>query len=266
MAGSWFLRLLVLAAAAIAGAPAALAVADSGSDSGSSTTTTNTASQGDQHRTTPTQSTTSPSDHAGEPVNSNRGNDDPTELPPAAAPVVGSRVAVELGDGNVLVKLPLASRFLRLSGDSAVPTGSTIDSRHGTVTVTTAQDDHGHVQQGRFWGGVFKVRQSRTGGGMTDVLLLGLPGDCPAPGSRPHARASKASRPPHLWASDRHGRFRTHGRNSVATVRGTRWLTVERCGGTLTYVAQGGVSVNDPRSHRTVILTAGHAYLAHAPR
>ena len=29
-------------------------------------------------------------------------------------------------------------------------------------------------------------------------------------------------------------RFRTHGRDSVATVRGTRWVTDDRCDGTLT--------------------------------
>ena len=37
-----------------------------------------------------------------------------------------------------------------------------------------------------------------------------------------------------LWGKDRGSRFRTHGRDSVATVRGTRWLTTDRCDGTLT--------------------------------
>jgi hypothetical protein len=47
-----------------------------------------------------------------------------------------------------------------------------------------------------------------------------------------------------LWA-DGHGRFRTRGRYSAATVRGTRWLVEDRCEGTLTEVARGEVDVED---------------------
>jgi hypothetical protein len=65
-----------------------------------------------------------------------------------------------------------------------------------------------------------------------------------------------------LWASDRHGRFRTYGRNSVATVRGTRWVTQDRCDGTLTRVQQGKVSVKPSRGRRAVLVSAGHSYLA----
>src|SRR3712207_6890811 len=35
-----------------------------------------------------------------------------------------------------------------------------------------------------------------------------------------------------LWGRDKGGRFRTHGKNSHATVRGTRWLVEDRCDGT----------------------------------
>ena len=65
-----------------------------------------------------------------------------------------------------------------------------------------------------------------------------------------------------LWGADHGGHFRTHGHNSVATVRGTRWLTQDRCDGTLTKVTRGAVSVHDVRAHRTVIVKAGHSYLA----
>jgi hypothetical protein len=65
-----------------------------------------------------------------------------------------------------------------------------------------------------------------------------------------------------LWAKDRNGRFRTRGRNSVATVRGTRWVTRETCAGTLTRVMDGAVDVFDLRKHRTVRVRAGHSYLA----
>jgi hypothetical protein len=65
-----------------------------------------------------------------------------------------------------------------------------------------------------------------------------------------------------LWGKDHHGRYRTRGRNSVATVRGTRWQTVETCVGTLTRVTEGSVVVTDLGRRRTVRLTPGHAYLA----
>jgi hypothetical protein len=45
-------------------------------------------------------------------------------------------------------------------------------------------------------------------------------------------------------------------------VRGTRWVTVDRCDGTLTRVTEGAVSVRDKVRHRTVLVRAGHSYLA----
>jgi len=58
------------------------------------------------------------------------------------------------------------------------------------------------------------------------------------------------------------GSFRTRGRNAAATVRGTRWGTQDRCDGTLVIVQRGRVSVRDLVRHRTVLVSAGHAYLA----
>jgi hypothetical protein len=47
-----------------------------------------------------------------------------------------------------------------------------------------------------------------------------------------------------LWGSGR-GRFRTGGRRSSATVRGTTWFTKDSCAGTLTKVVEGTVVVDD---------------------
>ena len=65
-----------------------------------------------------------------------------------------------------------------------------------------------------------------------------------------------------LWARDRGGRFRTYGNNSVATARGTAWVTTDRCDGTVTRVREGAVAVKDRRTGRTVIVRAGRSYLA----
>jgi hypothetical protein len=49
-------------------------------------------------------------------------------------------------------------------------------------------------------------------------------------------------------------------------VRGTRWLTEDRCGGTLTRVTSGAVAVFDRSRHKTVIVRAGRSYLSRARR
>ena len=46
---------------------------------------------------------------------------------------------------------------------------------------------------------------------------------------------------------DANGRFRTRGRHSAATVRGTKWTVTDRCDGTLTKVRRGTVAVRDFR-------------------
>jgi hypothetical protein len=64
-----------------------------------------------------------------------------------------------------------------------------------------------------------------------------------------------------LWGNGR-GRFRTRGRYASATVRGTRWLTADRCDGTQTRVTQGVIEVRDIPRNRLVTLRAGRSYLA----
>jgi ferric-dicitrate binding protein FerR (iron transport regulator) len=69
-----------------------------------------------------------------------------------------------------------------------------------------------------------------------------------------------------LSASDNHGSFRTKGRYSAATVRGTQWVTQDRCDGTLTKVNRGRVNVQDFHTRKTITLHAGQSFLAKAAR
>ncbi len=62
------------------------------------------------------------------------------------------------------------------------------------------------------------------------------------------------------------GRFRTRGRYSAATVRGTVWEVSDRCDGTLTKVTRGRVAVRDFRRRKDVSVKAGKSYLARARR
>jgi hypothetical protein len=68
-----------------------------------------------------------------------------------------------------------------------------------------------------------------------------------------------------LWGSGK-GKFRTNGKYSAATVRGTIWLVEDRCEGTFTKVRRGTVRVRDFRRKKTVTVKAGHTYLARALR
>jgi hypothetical protein len=63
-----------------------------------------------------------------------------------------------------------------------------------------------------------------------------------------------------------HGRYRTRGQHSAATVRGTVWTVADRCDGTLTTVKRGTVAVRDFRLKKTVMVHAGKHYLARAAR
>jgi hypothetical protein len=64
-----------------------------------------------------------------------------------------------------------------------------------------------------------------------------------------------------LWG-DGSGRFRTKGRYASASVRGTRWLTADRCDGTQARVTRGVIGVTDLPRNRQVTLRAGGSYLA----
>lgn len=181
--------------------------------------------------------------------------DDPA--PPA--PSAGRSVVAGPASGTVLVRRP-GGGFAVLDAAASVPVGSVVDATRGRLSITSALGTAGATQTATFWGGVFQVTQSPATGGYVDLVLRGPAiRRCPARGAK-SANARPVSR--RLWGKDSGGRYRTHGRNSVATVRGTVWLTQERCDGTLTRVVKGAVSVRDLRGRRTVLVRAGHAYLA----
>jgi hypothetical protein len=79
-------------------------------------------------------------------------------------------------------------------------------------------------------------------------------------------RVTNAKKPPpgrRLFARGK-GHFRTKGHYSSATVRGTFWLTNDRCDGTLIAVKQGSLQVFDFGRNKKVLVKAGKSYLAKA--
>jgi hypothetical protein len=186
--------------------------------------------------------------------------------PPVAAqaprPDLGETLVAELVAGRVRVRLPGEDTFVRLSDVQELPIGSTLDARNGKVEVATERRKRGgRVQRGRFFGGQFLVRQRKRDRYVTELLLRGeLPG-CARAGGKAMATAAARRKKRRLWGNG-DGRFRTRGRYSSGAVRGTKWLTEDRCDGTLTVVRRDTVVVRDFSKEKGIILTAGERYLA----
>jgi hypothetical protein len=190
-------------------------------------------------------------------------------VPPPAPPVVGTSVTVRPVAGTVRVRLTPAGSFVVLpaTGGSIRP-GAVVDARDGEIVLRSALAPAGATQAATVRGAVFQVRQADGGDGTTELVLRGgRPAGCAGATARAAVAADRTPpKPRALWVSDHNGRFRTRGRNSVATVRGTRWSTRETCAGTRTRVMAGAVAVRDLRRHRTVVVRAGRSYLARDAR
>jgi hypothetical protein len=191
----------------------------------------------------------------------------------STAPVLGQAVNVQVVSGHASVKEPGSSAFVPVTAATQIPVGSQLDTRVGTIQMTAASTSQNSTYTGRFGGAVFSVGQSkrRSAHGLTTLKLLegavnGGPSfaRCTAPKRKGAHVAALSGRVVQLLHASAHGKFRTQGRYSAATVRGTKWDTVDRCDGTLTVVHQGTVAVTDFRRHKTVIVHAGRRYLARA--
>jgi hypothetical protein len=183
----------------------------------------------------------------------------PTDGGPAApTPDLGKSVLVTPAHGELRVRRPGTTSFVTLELGSELPVGTEVDARDGALALTSALPS-GATQTGQFGGGRFVVRQGRRG--YIDLFLKGRRRCFSATTARP----AVASKPPRLWGRDKGGRFRTHGKNSHATVRGTRWSIAETCTGTLTRVNSGSVVVRDTVLDKRVVLRAGERYLARPP-
>jgi hypothetical protein len=209
-------------------------------------------------------------------------------LPP---PVPGKSVNVQVVSGQVLIRRPGTGRarqagpakgFVPLTGAANVPVGSQLDTSKGRVALTSAADTGGaKTQTSDFYQGIFQVKQSvpkkkpkKAKALITDLVMKGeIPRSQCAPlkGARSAADdAKKKKKGPKsvlgkLWGNGK-GKFRTNGKYSAATVRGTIWLVEDRCEGTFTKVTRGTVQVRDLKRKKTITVKAGHSYLARAQR
>jgi hypothetical protein len=182
------------------------------------------------------------------------------DFEPGTHPQENSSLVLQRVSGNVLVGGQTLS-----AGSKSIKLGTFIDATHGQVTITSASDTHGSFQTGLFYGGKFKTRQRGTKRPVTETYLVGPVGPCnTGKGKKASASARKKRRSRHLWG-DSHGNFRTVGKSSSASTRGTKWLTKDTCQGTVTTVVRGKVLVRDFATNGRHIVTAGHSFLAPLP-
>jgi hypothetical protein len=195
----------------------------------------------------------------------------PPFVPPGPPPPVEGTTATAAPEkGFVRVKLPGKKGFVALTATTSIPVGSTLDTTHGQVGLTFATNAGGTAtQRGSFSQGQFQVLQARKNP-LTTLTMVGAGlNQCkvklPKGGAPKQAVARAAAKHRRTLFSSVKGRFRTRGRNSTATVRGTKWSVTDTCSGTTTKVTQGSVLVRDLTLKRNVLVKAGHSYLAHAP-
>ena len=200
----------------------------------------------------------------------------------SVGPTLAKTVVATVVSGQVFYSLPASStrsassgsRLIPLKGAEVLPLGATLHTQRGRVGITSSagtKNGKAQTQRADFFKGRFKIKQKRAKQPITDIQLStpDFAKVCGSSTSRTRGFAAKkknSKKVVNQLNGDGKGRFRTSGRNSAATVRGTKWLTQERCDGTLTRVTRGIVSVRDTRAQRTVVLRAGRSYLARAQR
>ncbi|HYI17079.1 MAG TPA: PKD domain-containing protein [Solirubrobacteraceae bacterium] len=181
-----------------------------------------------------------------------------TAGPAVPQPVLGEQGVARPVRGIVRYRLPGRKRFRRMVELTAIPNGTEIDARKGRVLLTVLHDASGALDGARFYAGRFRFRQGKAAVPVTTLKLTdgtlskcrkGKGGGAKAGASGAGvlavaARIPRSSGSRRLWGNGR-GKFRTRGRYGAATVRGTKWLTDDRCDGTLVRVKRGVVDVRD---------------------
>jgi len=191
------------------------------------------------------------------------------------APKLGEEVNLKPVSGRVLIKLPSNARvagkwahaaqasFVPLEDVEQVPIGAELDTTAGRVQLTSSTGEPNVVQTSEFYSGRFTVAQSsKADDGLTELRLSESLACRSSRGGKLTAAARRSRR---LWGNGK-GRFRTRGRHSTATVRGTIWLTKDTCDSTTTVVRSGTVTVRDFSKRRNVKVKKGKRYVARRSR
>jgi len=173
------------------------------------------------------------------------------------AQAAGSQVSVPVATVTGTVTLNGA----RFTGGK-IPFGSTVDVTLGSVTMKSSVGTLRAAGTGRVTAAFKLLLTTFDGKPFVELRLAkGNFGVCPktTTAGAGHAVTSKTVVRA-LWANGT-GDFQTRGRFAAATVRGTHWLTDDRCDGTWTKVVAGVVAITNFVTQTTVAVPAGHTFL-----
>ncbi len=170
----------------------------------------------------------------------------------------------------MLVRLP-GGEVVPLESLVALPVGTTIDVREGTVNLKVS-DGKGGTDAGLFTGGIFKFDQRTVliGGKprlVTDIKLVAgdfsaCPGRRRSAGNQRSTAESSRRRVVRYIQAKAHGSFNVIGKNASGLERGTTWATTDTCTTTEVKVVVGVVAVTDFAEKRTVNVKAPRTYIA----
>ncbi len=141
-----------------------------------------------------------------------------------------------------------------------VPYGATVDVTKGKLVLKT---DAGTIQLFGVGGARAVFVLARGTDGKNPIVVFRLVGGnfsvCPKRTTKSARAKPKTIRA--LWGNGK-GRFQTKGRYAAATVRGTYWLTADRCDGTFVQVRRGVIAVSNIPRTKPVTVPAPKTYLA----
>lgn len=166
--------------------------------------------------------------------------------PPPPRPDHLRTAVIERVSGRVTFRELGDDRHRRLREPTAVVLPTIVDARNGRVRVIVERNRRGDLDRAVFYSGKFSLDQEPEPPMLATLRMIGgsFKETCKAKASRLPADSRGPRRVRRLWG-DGKGRFRTRGRYSAATVRGTKWLVEDRCNGTVTRVDRGEVEVED---------------------
>jgi hypothetical protein len=205
-------------------------------------------------------------------------------------PVEGRTVIVRVLSGSVFVRLPQSAGaarqlaqvapikgFVPLKGVAALPVGTEVDARKGSLALVSTVDGRrigagGRTQSATLSAGMFSVRQRRIAAGSstrvpTDLVLKGPPGAAHACAASPVRGPIKGvPRNPirSLTAKVTKGVFRVIGGAAITSATGASWATQDLCAGTRTLVGKGRVNVASLADKQTFVVHSGTSLLIRA--
>lgn len=140
-----------------------------------------------------------------------------------------------------------------------IPYGSKVDVTKGAVTLSPTDGTLTASGGGGITAQFILLRAKTAGRPIIELRLTGVDFKACAKRTAQSRTAGKIVR--RLWAKG-NGKFRTRGRYASAAIRGTDWLTADRCNSTFVRTRQGVVAVFDLVLKKTVLVKAGQSYSA----